>query len=138
MFSSFEMYFTGYIGTFGWLDAYLPLWLIILSYLILFFTALLGDDDKFIFNRFDKYLIASIVLIVTVVLLFSQYLSWCCVGDSIIHTIQGRYFIPIFPLLFVILSNWKLKWRLNIKYIAASFQIFLLTYSIYVLIIRYY
>ena len=138
MISSFEMYFKGYVGTFGWLDAQLPLWLIITTYLFLISISFSEQEFAFNFSIYQQIILAMVILTVIILLLLTQHLGWGCVGDRIIHTIQGRYFIPVFPLLFVMISDSKFRLKTNTTYLVALFFIFLLTYSVYTLLVRYY
>jgi len=138
MIASFEMYFKGYIGTFGWLDAQLPFGLVVATYTILFSQLFFSKELSFNFSTFQRLILISIVLIVIALLLLTMHLSWDCVGDKIIGTIQGRYLSPVFPLLFVVISDIKIKMKSNINPMSALFLIFILTYSIYTLLIRYY
>lgn len=138
MISSFEMYFKGYVGTFGWLDTQLPLWLIITTYLFLISISFSEQEFAFNFSIYQQIILAMVILTVIILLLLTQHLGWGCVGDRIIHTIQGRYFIPVFPLLFVMISDSKFRLKTNTTYLVALFFIFLLTYSVYTLRVRYY
>jgi hypothetical protein len=107
MLHTFDMYFEGYIGTFGWLDTKLPLWFVYTSYAVLFFAAITGGKKTIqITSNHKKILLAALISIIGLVLL-SQHLTWDCVGGEIIGTLQGRYFIPAFPLLFILFYNTK-------------------------------
>ena len=99
---TFDMYYQGYIGTFGWLDTKLPIWFINLSYLILIIVALTDKNKDIKINlRHKLFIFIGLIIIISLILL-SQHLTWDCVGGEIIATIQGRYFIPVFPLLFML------------------------------------
>lgn len=139
MLESFNMYFRGYIGTFGWLDTMLPIWLIITTYLVIFLTAIFEDRTIFSFSIRQNIFIIIALLSTLILVLVSQHLSWDCVGSDIIYTIQGRYFIPIFPLLFILFSQLKnKKIKINISNVVMLFSAFSLSFSIYVLLNRYY
>jgi len=107
MIATFDMYFQGYIGTFGWLESKLPIWLIYSSYIILFIIVL-SDGNKAIKIKWKhKIVVLTAFLISLILLLLSQHLTWDCVGSDIISTIQGKYLIPIFPLLLILVYNHK-------------------------------
>ncbi len=134
---TFDMYYQGYIGTFGWLDAKLPVWLITISYIVIFIVAALGNNPDKKFSNFQKtVLFFSLISIVALVLL-SQHLTWDCVGGDLIATIQGRYFIPAFPLLFLLFSNRYNKY-VQTKFIVMIFSVFLLLFSAKTIYARYY
>ncbi|MCB0667091.1 MAG: DUF2142 domain-containing protein, partial [Saprospiraceae bacterium] len=104
LYHAFSMYYPGYIGTFGWLDAKMPEWLIHLTYMYLFLITIFQPPTKFDFTLIDRIILFGAAIFTTAALLLSQLLSWECVGGDFIKTIQGRYFIPIFPLLFLSIS----------------------------------
>ena len=73
-----------------------------------------------------------------VLVLLSQHLTWDCVGSSFISTIQGRYFIPIFPLLFISLNNSKLNHQNFVRLVVIVFTVIILLISVKILYERYY
>lgn len=97
-------YFNGYIGLFGNMDIFISKNYIYVSYLIILFIALFER------NEHVPTVLMRIVFVVAafgafVLLLLSQHLTWDCVGEGIVDLIQGRYLIPILPLLFFVLIN---------------------------------
>ncbi len=79
----FTMYFTGYIGTLGWLECFLPQWIYILSYPLIFFIAFFekaGEDIEF--RPFYKLILLCIFISTVVLLIFSQYISAEAIGDK--------------------------------------------------------
>ena len=107
---TFAMVYEGYIGTFGWLDTRLPLWLIKSSYLILVFIAITepGHSSIKITGSNRLVLLLGFCLILSMIIL-TLYLTWTYVGADYVH-LQGRYLIPIMPLLFLVL--YSTKWNL--------------------------
>ena len=138
MYRSFDMYYRGYIGTFGWLDTKLPIWLVHISYIVIIFTAIFENNGKLIFNHFQRIVILASFIATVAFVLLSQHLTWDCVGDKIIATIQGRYFIPVFPLLFIMLNNSRYNRNSLIKVTVMVFSIVLLLFSTWTLYSRYY
>lgn len=102
-----------YIGLLGWGEISLPHWLKIL---LLTGALFLGFSERFFttFSLWQKAIIAVSVFSVISLVLLSEYLIWTPVGENAIYGITGRYFIPVFPLVIVML-NWK-------KTIAEKFQ----------------
>jgi uncharacterized membrane protein len=138
MVGSFNMYFQGYIGTFGWLETKLPIQFIYLSYMVVCIVSCI-DGCKGIYVKWNQkaLLLFSLVIVVSLILL-SQHLTWDCVGGDIIATIQGRYFIPVFPFLFMLLYNTKFA-RLKIVIpLVIIFSFISLSFTINTLYIRYY
>ena len=138
MYQTFDMYYSGYIGTFGWLDTKLPVWLIHISYIVIIFTAIFENNEKLSFNNFQRIVILASLFATIAFILLSQHLTWDCIGDKIIATIQGRYFIPAFPLLFIMFNNSRYNRNFLIKVTVIVFSIVLLLFSIWTLYSRYY
>ncbi|MDQ3109217.1 MAG: DUF2142 domain-containing protein [Bacteroidota bacterium] len=102
---SSEMYAPGYIGTFGWLDIHLPAWLIVTGYVIIVFVSITGDNEQLKFRKRDRFLLAGTLLLLLVLIIFSQHLTWDPVGGDRVMLMQGRYFIPVFPLAFLLIAS---------------------------------
>ncbi|MFO0358331.1 MAG: DUF2142 domain-containing protein [Sphingobacteriaceae bacterium] len=105
-------YFNGYVGLFGNMDIFISKKLIYLTYIIILFVALFERNDRVptILMRIT-FVVAALGAFI--LLLLSQHLTWDCVGEGVVDLVQGRYLIPILPLLFFVLVN-----RYNkIKYI---------------------
>lgn len=123
----------------GWLDTPLPDWLIYFYLIILILTALL-DKNEIKINLKQKIVPLIIFIAISVSIFFLEYLTWTSVGNNKINGVQGRYFIPIAPLLFLSLYNNKLrisnKWRWNWLVILAVVLALLVT--LFILVKRYY
>ena len=85
--------------------------------------------------RWTLALLVSIVFTV-------QYLSWTVVGKLRIDGVQGRYFIPFAPLLFLLFSNRRICYSLDDHPIArrmlVAFIILVHTVAATMLLLRYY
>ena len=138
MIHAFDMYFRGMIGTFGWLDTKLPLWLIYLSYAVLFLVALIDGNKNIIIKQMQKALIFLSLLIIICLVLLSQHLTWDCVGGDNIATIQGRYFIPALPLLFLLFYNSKFNYSGMVIPVVVIFSVISLSVTANTLYKRYY
>jgi len=138
MIRTFDMYFQGCIGVFGWLDTQLPMWFIYVSYSVLFIVAV-TDGRRFIKIKLNQRLVLFLVLTVIIgLILLSQHLTWDAVGCDTTYTIQGRYFIPVFPLLFILFYNPALN---NLKIVVPLVMLFSmigLTLTTRTIYIRYY
>ena len=134
---SFDMYYSGYIGTFGWLQLKLSNWIIHLAYIITFGVAII-DKNEYSFNGKQKGIIGIAALATILLILLSQHLTWGCVGGDRIVTIQGRYFIPVFPILYLLFSNRMQMLKVNSKVIITTFSFLLLSYSCYIINERYF
>lgn len=107
--------------------------------LIILVSLLLYNNDAII-DKKDK--IISLILYFCVVFLIysSLYVQWTSVGSNIIDGIQGRYFLPILPLLFIVSNNKFFKISNN-KFFNNKLMLLILIFeNIYVLtyLISYY
>ncbi len=98
---AFPMYSRGYIGTFGWLDAYLPIYVIVLAYGMLWCLALFDGSPRPTLPRGYRLVLPVAAVLCYVLVILSQLLSWEPVGSHTVGTIQGRYLVPLAPLLFL-------------------------------------
>lgn len=97
-------YLNGYIGLFGNSDILLSKKIIFGSYGVIGLVALTEYNEK-VTSALYKICFVMAALVAFVFLLLSQHLTWDCVGEGIVDLVQGRYLIPIFPLLFLVFSN---------------------------------
>jgi hypothetical protein len=71
-------------------------------------------------------------------LLLSQHLTWDAVGEGVVDVVHGRYLIPLFPLLFFAIGNYKLKTKINYSLLLAPLLVLLYGISAYKIVNRYY
>ena len=132
-------YIKEFIGTLGWLDTELPK-LYIFSYAFVLLFVAMASKKKDIVISYKQKMVILITLILNVIFLYAlMYLSWTSVGGNIIEGIQGRYFIPIAPLVFLLLYNQQINF--NIKkfgLVVACYSVFSETFTAIVLLHRYY
>jgi uncharacterized membrane protein len=135
---SFDMYFQGFIGTFGWLDTKLPLWLVNSSYTVLFIAAITDGNRDIQVKPVHKIIFLAGSIITISLVLLSQHLTWDCVGGDIISTLQGRYFIPLFPLFFMLWYNSKFNYSKIVVPLIVIFSFISLSITLHTLLKRYY
>ncbi len=90
------------VGVWGWPDMPLPYWVYIIYFFALFAIAIL-DKNPIKITSIQKYIILGLFLFITLTIFLTEYVTWTSVGAPVILGVQSRYFIPILPLLFVIL-----------------------------------
>lgn len=97
--TTFKMYLHSYVGFFGWLEIPLPVWTVVLAYFEI--LAVLFFDHSFPWKLMmrDRIVLLSVSMIMTALIFVSQLLNWTYLGERWIAGIQGRYFVPVFPLL---------------------------------------
>jgi uncharacterized membrane protein len=98
-------YLDSFVGILGWLDNPLPK-LIINSFLIvIFINALINRPKDLILNNMDRIIIIMIFFISILAIEIAIYLTWSPPGNPFVMGVQGRYFIPIAPLFFLVFYN---------------------------------
>lgn len=149
---------TSSVGQFGWLDSKLPFWLVIIAYIIMIVVSIF-DDKK---EEADNDIIGKAILIVsfivlTLIVMFSMVDHTITItlfgGEGVNDTynirsalyyipyiggLQGRYFLPVLPLLFLGLPQIKIKnvqWK---TWLVVAFQIVAFVISVNVLLHRYW
>jgi len=108
-----DFYVESFVGMMGWYRD-LPKWHINLYLWILLITALLYSNKEIKIGLANKLIIVAIFIAGVVLIETGQYLIWTPVGQNYIEGVQGRYFIPYAPLLFLFLYNTSVGKYLNI------------------------
>lgn len=134
-------YFVTFFGGLTWLDLLLPQWLPITLFVIVGAFSLLDKNFDIKISRFNKAVFAAIFVGTVFLISLLLYLSWSPYAGDRVAGIQGRYFIQVAPLLFLLLYNRRYKWK-NFerhvpKIIYATVTASLL-FTIYSVIMRYY
>jgi uncharacterized membrane protein len=79
--------------------------LILLHAVILFTFALYDSDKKLTFTKYQRLILAAISLASFLLIMAGFYLVVSPVGANLLFGLQGRYFLPPFPLVLLILAN---------------------------------
>ena len=87
-----------YLGKFGWEKNYLPAPFLLLSLLLLLWAIFRREKKYISLPKMWKSTVLFIVLIISVLLSVTLYAVWNKVGADFMNGLQGRYFIPYFPL----------------------------------------
>ena len=135
---TFPLYTESYIGRFGWLDTPLHHWIIIAGYLMI--AAVLISDPKIghVFSGKQKLFMIGIFFSAFFLLIISQYLFWECCGNNVVNIIQGRYLIPVAPLLFIGLSPRKKLIDFSHPVTITLFALVTLFISLFTIYARYF
>jgi uncharacterized membrane protein len=102
-------YFVTFWGQLIWLDLFVPRVQTVFLFLVTLGAALYEKGDVQIKN-FQRLLFSVIILGTLFLVSVLLYLTWSPVGGDRIAGIQGRYFIPVAPLFFLLFHNRKLYW----------------------------
>lgn len=127
------------VGSWAYLDTPLSKWIYGIYFLVLFIIAIF-DKNSFKINFKQRYIILGVFLLITSTIFFLEYLTWTYVGAQVIHGIQGRYLIPILPLLFLFLyeNGSDTKSRILVESMITLFIIFILSKVVSIFINQYY
>jgi len=109
-------YLEGLVGRFGLNEFPLPIAVVILEVLTLFTAALTSKRALTVAAR----LVAIAIVIATIAgVMLSQYMIWSIVCGDAIEGGQGRYFLPIVPLVLLAIGFSTPRLRLDARVIAA-------------------
>lgn len=130
-------FINGYIGILGNSDIFIDRGLMYMAYLLIG-TVALTEQNKFALSIKSKLILFTAAFTAFVLLLLSQHLTWDCVGEGIVDLVQGRYLIPIFPLLFLMFAHTKSKVKLVPNVIVMIFPFILNHYAAKAVYDRFY
>jgi uncharacterized membrane protein len=127
------------IGNWAYANSPIPNWI----YSIYFFALVLisaFDKSSFKMNIKQKYILLGLFSLITGTIFVLEYLTWTYIGAQVIHGIQGRYLIPILPLLFLSLyeTGTRTKNRILIESMIILFIILILSKVVFIFINQYY
>jgi uncharacterized membrane protein len=90
---------TSFIGKLGWIDTALPVWVIVLTFILIVLAIINRDPSEKRFNKKTRYVALATFLFGFLATSVILYITISSVGDSLINNVQGRYFIAFTPLL---------------------------------------
>lgn len=130
IFNPNAFYFHSYIGALGTHQYHhLPTWMWLTTYVIIFYVAIFSEE-KAIFKTRQRIILLATFFSGFVFLLATIHLYWDQVGSGFVPFLQGRYLIPLLPLLFITIGDCikpgisMLKWPLFITvFVINSFSI---------------
>ncbi len=101
----FDFYLNTFLGgSLGWFQAELktPWFFILLFLFILFYTTRKSDEDSLIPTRKIKCAFGILFFLMFMAILSSMLLGWTFDTEFAIEGVQGRYFLPFAPLIFLL------------------------------------
>lgn len=97
--------------TFSGLSMVVPQYLSVLWLILLFLLVMHKRDNPLsLVSRPERIVYLSVSAITVLSILFTMFITWTPVGSARIIGIQGRYFIPLIPLLFLSLETKFIQW----------------------------
>lgn len=104
-----RFYFESMIGVLGWLDTHMHRDYYraagIMAAALAVVTLLERGGAARVFQRVDRLIVAFALLACLSMIFAALYVSWTPVGQRIVEGVQGRYFLPLLPLLALLLPQ---------------------------------
>lgn len=104
----------------GWLEINVPSILIFLFVILLVLSVFKEEREEIYLNKKDKCLIFIIISCVFAFVCASMLLYWTPLSWNVIEGVQGRYFLPVLPLVLLIFRNSNIILKKNINNIIVS------------------
>jgi uncharacterized membrane protein len=134
-----KFYLSSYIGRLGWLDTVLPKYIYFTYPFIILLVSLIDQKKQLFFAPWQKLISFLIAGAVFYAIFLSLYLTWTPVGYKTLEGMQGRYLIPIGPVLLPLSLNNIFPTSKSWKSILVVVYLFIvLSITIRTLILRYY
>lgn len=109
-------YFETMLGsTLSGLTIKLPSWIV---YVLIFTFTLVSLDngkEKYVFRNKDKMLMILIIASSFCAVLTAMFLGWTPIFSDIILGVQGRYFLPLLPIISFVIRNTTIQFKRHIS-----------------------
>lgn len=139
--NKYDYYFVSFFGQLTWLDLYVPTYLTICVFAVLMIVSLTDANPKISISKSNKTLFVLIIAATMLLVSALLYITWTPLDAPDIEGIQGRYFIPVAPLFFLLFYNRKFTWKRFDKYVypVVYVTVFVsLAMTLHAIIKRYY
>lgn len=100
-----QFYHVSFIGKLGWSDLTIPYTLIYMMIAALILFGLVDSRQDVSIRTAQKLLLGAVFAAIFLMIITILYCAWTPVGAPDIRGVQGRYFLPIGPLLMLLLYN---------------------------------
>lgn len=114
--NKYDYYFVSFFGQLTWLDLSVPTYLTVFVFVILLAVSSLDKNPNISISKSNKTLFVSIIVGTMLLVSALLYITWTPLDAPDIEGIQGRYFIPVAPLFFLLFYNRKSVWKKFDKY----------------------
>lgn len=122
-------------GRLGLLDVFLPKWAIGLEWLLLVAILLTAGEA---IPRAQRLTAIAVALALMIAISATLYLTWTPNCAETVEGIQGRYFLPILPLLLLGLSNPRWRWWRPGAFTTSVIALVVNAVALHALVERYY
>jgi uncharacterized membrane protein len=101
-----SVYLDTMIGKYlGWLNINIPSIIIYGFIIILVLSSFKAENEKDSLDKIGKYILFTIIILTISLTCISMLLGWTPISLNYIEGVQGRYFIPILPLILLLFRN---------------------------------
>ena len=138
LWKSSYLYLTESVGHLGW-SIFLPDWMVFL-YLFALISVSLLDKNEIIINLKQKLVFAVMLFSIVLMIFALEYIAWTPIGKISVGGVQGRYFVPIAPLLFLLFYNKKIDYdvKKGLNVFIIIFILFILSFTLFKIIEKFY
>jgi uncharacterized membrane protein len=137
----FVFYAGSFVGYLGWSDISLPAPFIVFYLLVLVGVALHLGDQSIEVSRRNKLISAGVAILGSILVVVGQFFIGTPTGSASIDKSQGRYFIPLAALYFILFYNKKLTGRISrtlLNRFVCVFGVASLLFALWFVVRRYY
>jgi uncharacterized membrane protein len=100
-----DLYLETFIGRLGWLVVFLPVWLVVWYWLMLIIVSLSLSGKTSLPGWRGRLIMLGLWIIGVAGIDYYMYIHWTPLKQDFVEGIQGRYFIPLVPLVFLFFVN---------------------------------
>lgn len=123
----------------GWLDISVPQ-IVCIGFIIILLFSVMIESDKVHINIFERSVLSASSLGVVLLTLLALLIDYTYVGSKYILGVQGRYFLPLLPIMLIILQSKDLVLNNKInKYLlvaAVATQLYTIWYIVVTVVSR--
>ena len=98
---------------------------------LIILTNFIEKNNNIKIEKYQKIVISLIIIIITLLIFTSIYIQWSNINVNYINGIQGRYFLPILPLILILIPRIDLKTKYSNKDMTKIICIFSYMIQIY-------
>lgn len=139
-------YLQGLCAYFGWSDVAVPAWVIYFYVLLLATCGFINDknEPEFKISVRSKIIFISVIVLMTLITAFTCFVLFSEISSHGLtiyrgKLFQGRYWIPLMPIIFLIFNNNKFRFNLKwFKIITINLFNFLMFVCTIIILYRYY
>ena len=128
-----EYFYETFGGGLGWFSIAVPWWIIITLFMCILMVTF-SEEKNYSSNRIIKVGMLIIVAVSIALVCMALLLDWTPITTYTINGVQGRYFLPVLPLLFIGMQSDCIKIEKGLSYKAVFISILMQPFIIQTLI----